>query len=103
MLIKMIMNKLYLECNMRRFVLLTVIVFYISLLHMNTAYSNYTKALKAFEDKDWVECIKICDGLSEDEDKCDNLLGIISIENLQYICLGSFAIGLIIYLVRKFI
>ena len=32
----------------------------------------------------------------------NNLLGTISIENLQYICLGSFAIGLIIYLVRKF-
>ena len=27
---------------------------------MNTAYSNYTKALKAFEEKDWVKCIKIC-------------------------------------------
>jgi len=33
----------------------------------------------------------------------NNLLGIISIGNLQYICLGSFAIGLIIYLVRKFV
>ena len=77
MLIKMIMNKLYLECNMRRSVLLTVIVFYISLLHMNTAYSNYTKALKAFEEKDWVKCIKICKDIPKDEDRCDNLLGLI--------------------------
>ena len=33
----------------------------------------------------------------------NNLLGIISIESLQYICLGSFVIGLVIYLVRKFV
>ena len=33
----------------------------------------------------------------------NNFLGIISIENLQYICLGSFVIGLVIYLVRKFV
>ena len=33
----------------------------------------------------------------------NNLLGIISIENLQYACLGSFIIGLIIYIVRKLI
>ena len=59
MFIKMIMNKFYLGCKMRRSILLTVIVFYISVLHMNTAYSNYTKALKAFEEKDWVKCIKI--------------------------------------------
>lgn len=33
----------------------------------------------------------------------NNILGIITIENLQYICLASFIFGLIIYLVRKFI
>ena len=33
----------------------------------------------------------------------NNILGIITIENLQYICLGSFIFGLIIYLVRKYI
>ena len=71
------MNKFYLECKMRRSILLTVIVFYISLLHMNTAYSNYTKALKAFEKKDWVKCIKICNDIQEDEYRCDNLLGLI--------------------------
>ena len=71
------MNKFYLECKMRRSILLTVIVFYISLLNMNTAYSNYTKALKAFEEKDWVKCIKICNYLPEDEGRCDNLLGLI--------------------------
>jgi len=44
---------------------------------MNTVYSNYKKALEAFEEKDWVKCIKICSDLIENEDKCDNLLGII--------------------------
>ena len=33
--------------------------------------------MKAFEEKDWLKCIKICSGLLENKDKCDNLLGII--------------------------
>ena len=77
MLIKMIMNKLYLECKMRRSILLTIIVFIIPFLYMNTVYSNYKKALEAFEEKDWLKCIKICGDILENEDKCDNLLGII--------------------------
>ena len=62
---------------MRRSILLTIIVFIIPFLYMNTVYSNYKKALEAFEEKDWVKCIKICSDLIENEDKCDNLLGII--------------------------
>ena len=62
---------------MRRFIFLTLIVFIISFLHMNISYSNYTEALKAFEEKDWVKCIKICNDFLDDEGKCDNLLGII--------------------------
>ena len=33
--------------------------------------------MKAFEEKDWVKCINICNYLSEDEGRCDNLLGLI--------------------------
>ena len=59
---------------MRRFIFLTLIVFIISFLHMNISYSNYTEALKAFEEKDWVKCIKICNDFLDDEGKCDNLI-----------------------------
>ena len=68
---------------MRRSILLTIIVFIIPFLYMNTVYSNYKKALEAFEEKDWVKCIKICSDLIENEDKCDNLLGIIYLNGLR--------------------
>ena len=61
MLIKMIMNKFYLECKMRRFILLTVIVFYISLLSQNIRQNDII-LFKTKKKKEEYEIYKIyCD------------------------------------------
>ena len=67
---------------MRYYFLFFLIIVCIFFQANNFAYSNYLEAKKAYEEDKWEKSIKICSSLSQEDPRCDNLIGVLFLKGL---------------------
>ena len=67
---------------MRYYFLFFLIIVCIFFQANHFAYSNYLEAKKAYEEDKWEKSIKICSSLSQEDPRCDNLIGVLFLKGL---------------------